>query len=684
MGSGASRSGSKNYFGDVAGLVAAGPLHGILGLLYDDKLVWPVAEPWAARTWDAGSIVAHLGALWETLSSTSAEPGASPWVRFIRLRADESVGGQPTSYTVPGYGDLHVLWGTDNQALSGDVATALAGHPPYRRQAGIVLRKFLFGRDRKTPGNAALLYTRVPEQTLITGTACDLDGDFQCNPWTFLAELLTHPVWGLGLPDDRFDAASWQAAADWAEDHASLTYISPLLDRPTGLRSLVADLLAYCAGWLRWDSAALLEAGRWLVNEAAPSFDASTTLDYHDATTEIEWAADTNAELATAAEVVFHDAAAAFKQRSMSVPNALAVLLSRRVNARRVQRPFIRRASQALAVAVQEDKLFGRRGRRGPITVRAEMAASIGVGDNFLLTHDVLSQSLVARCTEKSFKAPPSGEVTLQWEEERGISGTPYTPTVAARNPAGAPALARPVHFAFLALTTELNPAGLANPLALVCGRTEGTVSRVEVAFRKDEGADAFQVLATQRQFAVAGTVDTLVGTADTTVDVLLEADTPAADFDAVNVAQTADEVADDHLLLVVLRGHSPTGYEVMSVAGLSAAGGGVYAVTVTRARRGTLAGGDGSHEWAVGAKAFLVFREDLLAFTHARFATLFSGTDTATFRLTPSSAWRTGSVDDVHDAGSNPAGKTTETTLRFGPGDFDPLDFADGDFATI
>lgn len=684
MGSSASRSNSKDYFGDVAGLVAAGPLHGIIGLLYDDKLVWPVAEPWTAKTWAANSVVAHNGALWETLSSTAAEPGASPWIRFIRLRSDESPTGQPTSYTVPGYGDLHVLWGTDNQALSGDVATALAGHPPYRRQAGIVLRKWLFGRDRKTPGNAALLYTRVPEQTLITGTACDLDGDFQCNPWTFLAELLTHPVFGLGLSDDKFSAASWQTVADWAEDHASLTYISPLLDRPTGLRSLVPDLLAYCGGWLRWDSAALIEAGRWRVNEAAPTFTSATTLDYHDATREIEWAADTNAELATAAEVVFTDAAAAFKARSMAVPNALAVLLSRRINARRVQRPFIRRASQALAVAVQEDKLFGRRGRRGPITVRAEQAASIGVGGNFRLTHDALGQSLVARCTEQSFGAPPSGEVTLQWEEERGISGTPFSPTVAARNPAGSPPLARPVNFAFLALPAALNPAGLANPLALVCGRTEGTVSRVDVRFRKDEGADAFQLLATVRQFAVAGAVDTLVGLADTSVDVLLDADTPDSDFDAVNVAQTADEVADDRLLLIVVRGNSPTAFEVMSVAGLSASGGGVYAVAVTRARRGTLAGGDGSHEWAVGAKAFLVFREDLVAFTHARFATLFAGTDTATFRLTPSSAWRTGSVDDVYDAGSNPAGRTTETEVRFGPADFDPLDFDPSDFATV
>jgi hypothetical protein len=683
MGKGGGSGKSKNYFGDIAGLVGCGPLHGIIGVLYNEKLIWPAAEPWAAGTWASNSIVAHNGALWETPSSTSAEPPASPWVRFIRLRADESVAGQPTSYTVPGYGDMHVLWGTDNQALSGDVATVLAGHPPYRRQAGIVLRKFLFGLNVKTPGNAALLYTRVPEQTLITGTACDLDGDFQCNPWTFLAELLTHRVFGLGLPDSKFDAASWQAVADWAEDNSDLTYISPLLTRPVGLRSLVGELMTYCAGWLRWDSAALIEAGRWLVNEAAPSFTDATTLDFHDATGEIEWSADTNQELPTAAEVVFRDAAAAFKERQMAVPNALAALLSRRIKARRVQRTFVTRASQALAIAVQEDKLFGRRARRGALPVRAEKATTITPGENFQLTNDLLSQSLVARCVEKSHKAPPSGEVVIQWEEERGISGTPYTPTVAGRNPSGPPALDRPQNFQFLYLPTELNPTGLAYPFALVMGRTEGTVSRVEVRFKKDEGADAFQLLATVRQFAVAGVLDASAATGATTIDVEIDSDTPEADFDSVNVAQTDDEVNDDHLLLIICRLNSPTAFEVCSVSGLTAAGGGVYTVAVTRARRGTLAGGDGSHTWAAGEKAFLIYRDDLLAFTHARFATLLSGLDTATFRLTPGSAWRTGDPDDVYDAGTNPAGKTTETTLRFGLPDWEPTDWLPADWAT-
>ncbi len=678
----AATSSAKNYFGDLAGLVACGPLHGVIGFLYDDKLVWPQAEPWSAKTWDAGSVVAHNGALWETPSGTSAEPPAAPWVRFIRLRADESPTGQPTSYTVPGYGDLWILWGTDNQALAGDVATVLAGHPPYRRQAGVVLRKFLFGRDRKTPGNASLLYTRIPEQSLIVGTAADLDAEFQANPWCVLAEVLTHPVWGLGLPLSKFDAASWQTVANWARDHAGLTYISPLLDRPVGLRALVADLLTYCAGWVRWDAGALIEAGRWLVNEAAPTFTPATTLDFHDLTEEIEWSAETHQEVATAAEVVFRDAAAAFKERQMAVPNALAVLLSRRVNARRVSRPHITRASQALAVAIQEDKLFGRRARSGSVTVREEKAAEIGPGDNFLLTHDALGQSIVARCVDKALRTPPAGEVVLGWEEERGISGTPYAPTVTARNPSGPPPLARPRNFQFVHLTPELNPEGLDYPFALLCARTEPTTSRVDIRFRKDEGAEAFQQLATVRQFAVAAAINAPVGTGDGVVEILLDPETPEADFEALNEAQTADEVTDDHLLLVVIRSGSPTAYEVMSVESLAALGGGAYDVTVVRARRGTLAGGDGAHEWAVGAKAFLIYREDLLGFSHARFETLLSGIDTAVFRLTPGSAWRNGDPDDVYDSGTNPSGKTTEVNVRFGLPDFEPADFDGDDFA--
>lgn len=671
---------AKDYFGDIAGVLACGPLYGIQGLLVDDKLVWPVVSPWVAKTWLAGSIVAHGGKIWETPDGTSAEPPAGPWIRFIRRRADLP---NPYKITVEGFGEAFVYWGTDDQVLDTVEENVLAprGHPPYRHQAMIVVKRFLFGRERTSAPNLSLIAVRQPQQSIITGTATDLDPDFQCNPWVFLAEVMTHPIFGLGLPDGRFRADEWQTVANWARDNAPLTYLSPVIEATMGVRGFVSELLNHCAGWLRWDADARIEAGRWLVNEAPPTFDASTTIDFHDLVDDAEWSADVWQDVTTSAEVVFRDAAAAFKDRQMSVPNPLATLLSGRVKARKVQRPYITRADQALAIATIESKLFGDRARRGALSVRVEKGSAIQPGSNLLLTHDAIGESIVCRCTERSIDAPPSGTLLLQYEQERGISGTPHQPTVTPHIPSGPPAIARPENHQYILLTPELAPED-GDWLATLAARSDPTTNRMDVWFRKDSG-DAFQRMISVRQFGVYGTVNVPVDLGDATVDILISSDTPSGDLDAVLVPQTDDQVVDDTLLLCVIRASAPTSYECMSISQIAALGGGVYEISVERARRGTSLGGDGSYIWPIGSKAWIVARADLLSFTHARFESLLAGVETATMRITPSSAWRQADVADVYDSVTNPAGLTVERVLRFGLPDFDPSDFDSDDFAT-
>ena len=237
-GGGGAGGGMNDYFGDIAGVICSGPIDRLCAIMVDGKKVWP----------DSGAGL------------------------------DRSGQPNPVQLTITGYGSAWLYWGTDTQTLdaSGEINLAANGHPPYRRQAVLSLQKFLFGREKVSAPSVECIVRRTPVQSIVTGTAALLDADGHANPLAVLAELLTHPVFGLGLPASDFDTASWQATADALLARSSTTYISPVFDRPASARSLVDDLRGYFDGWFRADTAAKIVAGRFLHGEAAPTFNSSS------------------------------------------------------------------------------------------------------------------------------------------------------------------------------------------------------------------------------------------------------------------------------------------------------------------------------------------------------------------------------------------------------------------------
>ncbi len=455
----------------------------------------------------AGAIVAHKGALYQTSANTYDEPPAAPWTRWRVTRAGHA---NPLKITVPNHGDCYLYWGTDNQTLGGgETFLTAAGHPAYRHRAVLVLQNFLFGTEVVSPPDMTVMGGRSPVQTLIGGAAANMDADWMVNPWCVLAELLTHPVYGLGLPNAMFDATTWQAEADRCAANPQLYYISPLYDRLVKARDIASDLLGYPDAFVFWNTVAKLQAGHWPHHEDAPAFDDTNTISRDNLIEEPSWDTDGWGATANSVEVSFRDQQAAFRSRPVRASNLFNRTVLRRLQAKRVERPHIVRLKQAVAVAQEFAKIEGDQVCSGTAKIRPEGASAIRQGSIFRFTDDVLGVSAVMRCTAKTIAAPPEGSASIEFATERGVAPAPYSPTPEDPPPSEGAAPTPITTFQFVQLPFEL--AGEDNALACLVARADTSTKSVQIWFRQADNA-ALQLLGTVRGFAVSGKVNFAAG----------------------------------------------------------------------------------------------------------------------------------------------------------------------------
>jgi hypothetical protein len=467
-------------------------------------------QEWSALThfWEANSIVVWQGRIYATDAATNEEPPNAPWELWRVNRADSA---NPLKFTVEDYGDAYLYWGTSDQVLDTEdegILSAL-GHPPYRYRAVLMLKDFLFGTMQVNAPDVHLLGGRNPVQTLISGPAAQMDADWQVNPWCVLAELLTHPVFGLGLPAAWFDKVSWQAEADWCHARASLTYISPMYTSLRSVRALVSDLLGYPDAFIFWTTVATLAAGHWPHGEAGPVFTAANTLDMHDLVAPIADSSEGWDGTADSVAVSFQDIQAGFKAHPVAAANLFNRTVTRRLQTQKIERPHIVRADQAAAWAAEMAKLHGEQLARGALTVRQEKAAAIQAGSLFLLTDDQFQTSEVQRATRKVISGPPSGTAKISFETERGVSPQPYSPTPLNPAPEQGPRPAAILNAQIFQIPADLGTAP--NQLALLAQRENEFTSGVQLWFQQAD-ATAYQLLGLQPAFAVSGTVDSFTG----------------------------------------------------------------------------------------------------------------------------------------------------------------------------
>lgn len=434
---------------------------------------------------------------------------------------------------------------------TGETVLAANGHPPYRRQAVLVLKDFLFGRERTTAPNVEVVVRRKPNQTLIDGDAAALDADGQANPVCVAAELLTDPVFGLAQPDSFCDAATWQALADDLAADSARTYISPVLDRAQTARSLLANLLAYYDGWARFNAAGAVEVGRFLHDEAPPAFTAATTIDYNDLVEEIAWDANGWPDTANQTYVRFSNRDRAFKNDSAPYVSSWNMAVTGDPRPLNIERPFITRPQQASTHAAEWGKVAAEPGIAGTLIVRAEKAASIKPGDLFLLTHDAAAMSIVCRCTQKTLAKPPAGRVTLRFQSERAIAQIPYQPT---RSEPGGSAFPLPEEIEMFQIV-QPPPAlvgGQDFQIVILAARTSAVTIGLRPWLRRDDGA-LFFPLGEQRQWAVYGTL--------------------SQDYDLPASSATASRARDDDVATIVTTAaHGLSSGQHVQITGLAGA----------------------------------------------------------------------------------------------------------------
>jgi len=511
-------AGSKlyDYYGTIAGIVCAGPVDELVAILVDGRIVWPTATFWnAGQTVAIGDLRQWLGVVWKatqahTTSNANKPPTATHWVRYSLVRTVGPSATNPYPLTVDGYGAAYFYWGTDDQVLDtvGEARLSANGHPAYRRQAVLVLKDFLFGRERTSAPNVEVVVRRKPNQTMVTGDPATLI-DGQANPVAAMADLYTDPVFGAALTPDTPggpDSTTWQSAATAIQGTIDETGISPVLTQAKSLRQITADILAYCDGWVRFSSVGEIEAGRFPHNAAPPTFTDATTIDFHDLIDEVSYTADGWSTTYNQTQVKFNDRERSYRDGSVAVVSGYNLAVTGEPRTAKVDRPWITRRAQAAEHAAEYQKIVGEPKLSGSLVVRAEKASSIRPGDLFLLTHDALSVSIICRCIGKELAQPPAGRATLRFESDRASAPVPFAQTGAADEGSAYPANETLSLQQFFQPPPAMFDSDTDAAVVPLVARTSPVTTGANVWLKKED-ASGFYRLGPIDQFAIHGTI---------------------------------------------------------------------------------------------------------------------------------------------------------------------------------
>lgn len=660
-GKGGGGGAAHDYYGTIAGLVCAGPVDELVAIIADGKTVWPDAPAgdWeSGEAYVAGDLVRSAGRVWSCTVGHTAAGGNAPgvggqWVEYTLKRSAVGV-TNPQLVSVVGYGVAVFYWGTSDQVLSGVVPQFAAVHPPYRRQCFVILKDWLFGRERTSAPNVEFVVRRAPVQTIVEGMPAALDADGQANPFAFLAEAFTDPVFGLGQTSGLLDAPTWQTSAESLTADAAKSHLSPVLrDRHDG-RAVASEVLAYFDGWLRWNSAGLIEAGRFLRSQSPPVIPDSRTLTVHDLVEEASWDSDGWPEVSSEVTVKFSDRRRAFKAGAVRWVNLHAQAVAGQDRETSLDRPWITRDQQAAVVAAESAKVLGEPALSGSLVVRLEKCEAIQPGDLFRLNLDAIGFSAVCRCEAKTTEAPPAGRATLRFSVERGMSEAPVAVAPATAGESDRPEPETVSLFQFVQ-APPLLAGGADSRLFVLAARTSPVSIGLRLWLKEDDSA-LFYALGAQESWAVTGTLaqayaDTLpafgVEPQDDTTETLrvtLDPLTAPADLAKIGETQTADAINDGALLVWIFRASNPKQFEVCTLREIRVVGAETfYRLKVRRARFGSA-----RHSFSAGDRVFILHRASLAPYSHSRFASYAQAGTTATFRLQAYNAWREADLSDA------------------------------------
>lgn len=575
-GKGGSQVVGYDEYGDVAGIAGLGLISRITGIESDGKTVWQ------------GSV-------------SRPDNPAHPDYWYATITTDVGI--------------FHVAWGRADQPedpiLLGPLGASNPAlkHPAYRRQVRVIIKRYYFGQSAANVPNTRLLLERVPVPEIGAFAAQNHTQGESMVAGIF--ELMTNPLFGGGLGATYFTVAEWEALS--AAVVAAYGRHAPYLDRAQPLRDVVRDLMRYYGGWARL-AGGQIKPGFFPCNGTVAGGLTEWTL--HDFVDRPKVDATSPSSVVNEVVVKFRNRAKLLKEDSVTEDASDNVEARQAHEPKTLDMPAIIDGTQAAKFAATA-AAAGAEGEWQGDSVRVRRARSVWPGGARLQAGDNVSVDLGAAETDQVARIirrtdPWQGPPEFDLIAEPGVYPQPYErpeglrPSVFALTP-------KPITQArILELTAALAGSPIGLHVAVLAKRPISTdedetiEGRNVVGFFVHHSPDgaSYTQLGNTSGWAVRGVMRVAApGTAvDATIAVTLDAD----NLDLARlIAQGATEQANDTLLLVVEK-------EVMSVGAIALAGYN-YDLTCKRARQGTAAA---AH--AVGVEVWLIYREELLALSHA------------------------------------------------------------------
>lgn len=657
-GGGGGGSGVYDYYGTIAGVVCDGPVDELLAIIIDGKEAWPGSAQWkVGLVVTAGQVYAFGGRNWQVVTghttTTGNQPPGGNWIAHSVARGASVY----TDITVVGYGTCRIYWGTASQIKDPDLTAAnndaAEDHPSYRNTCYIILKNFLFGRERTSAPNVEVVVHRKPVQSVVTSTPTNLS-DGQSNLMTAVLEAATSVRNGIGILPADIDTTTMQAVAQSIATAPDLWFGSVILSQQTTINKLASEmaLLSDSHIWLN-PASKKLEAVQFLHGAAPSSYVTITTNDLTE-TPSID--SQSWQEVPTGAVVVFSDRERAYKQTSDKVDDLRAVSVVGENRRENLTRDSITRRAQALNHASEHLRRFGRPQMSARITVRREKARTITPGSWVLLDIDLEPNGaqLLQFFKVIEVNIPNRGPISIELDAEETLAPTPYTPPATIGNvPVLGGAEAIP---AFRVFEASYALAGAAGRVGCLAQRPNLLSVGFQLSYNS-ASTGTFQNLGIHDGFAVKATIRADYSASAT--GALQIAVPTQADISILSQSLTSTVASDDSLLAVVFR--IATGqidvdaaglvhWEIMSVSAISIVSAGNYDLTVTRARQGTA-----QHAFVVAsAEVWIVNRSSLKFFFHQDFEKIKLNKlvgltpDTAYFIPQPFTAYDTLDIDSI------------------------------------
>jgi hypothetical protein len=414
---------------------------------------------------------------------------------------------------------------------------------------------------------------------------------------------------GLGLPE-AVHVATWAdlctalqrtltvSVPGDAAHVARMAYLSPFVDRQTPARNFFAAILEHFDGWIR-PRDGQLEAGQFPHDGITPT--GLPELSYHDFVSHPDFDSPGLADVYTDADVVHLDRD--LNMEEISTPGMSTSARERlgEYRPQTYQRPFVCTSYQGREQANELAKFYARPEETATVSIRRERVGSLHAGDRFVLNDAPNAATLIVRITERVDSAA-GGEVTLSLVAERGLAPLTHVAPADVSPRLADPALVSIVNARMFQLPAKF--AGEADPIPAVVALAQRPAAHVAGFNLNFSDADVtYDELSPVSRWALRGTLAAAITSGATTFTL------NAAGSELALLQAQSDAARDDDALLLFVD------FEILSIGGVTALGGGAYSLTVLRGRRGSAAA---SH--LINAPAYVIPREDLAIFQHAKF----------------------------------------------------------------